>query len=116
MERSGPRRSGGGSTVPFFDSRDNRAAALGFGCALIGALAAVAMFWLWLPSIVLGAIGVGFGIVGRRRALAGASARDLAVAAITLGIVAILLTPAANLINAGGEDYGRQCAVNPQDC
>lgn len=104
--------------MPFLDAGDNRAAALAFGCALLGALAAVAMFWLWLPSIVLGAAGVCFGVVGRRRALAGASARDLAVAAITLGIVAILLTPASNLINAGGEDYGRQCALNPQqsDC
>ena len=101
--------------MPITDTTDNRTAALGFGCAFLGVLAAVFMFWLWLPSMILGALGVGLGLVGRRRALGGASARELTVAAVTLGIVAILLTPAANVINAGGEDYGRQCALNPQD-
>lgn len=104
--------------MPIVDTTDNRAAAVAFGCGVLGALAAVMMFWLWLPSIVLGALAVGLGIVGRRRAPGGHSARDLAVAAITLGIVAILLTPAANLIDDGGEDYGRKCALEPNhpDC
>lgn len=97
------------------DVGTDRTATVAITCAVLGVLAALLMFWLWLPSIVLGAIGLGLGIVGRRRAVAGGSARDLAVAAIALGIVAILLTPSANLISKGGEDYGRNCALNPQD-
>ena len=97
------------------DVGTDRTATVGFTCAVLGVLAALLMFWLWLPSIVLGAVGVALGILGRRRAVAGGSARDLAVAAIALGIVAILLTPGANFISKGGEDYGRKCALIPQD-
>ena len=97
------------------DVGTNRPAVFGFVCAVLGVLVSLMMFWLWLPSIILGAIGVGLGIVGRRRSAGGPSARDLAVAAIALGIVAILLTPSANLISKWGEDYGRECALNPQD-
>lgn len=96
----------------------NRAATVGFACAVLAVLAAVAAYWLWLPSILLGAIGVGLGIVGRRRAVARGSGRDLAVAAITLGVTAVLMTPAINLIAKGEADYGRKCALNPEqhDC
>ncbi len=96
----------------------NPAAASGFVCAVLAVLAALFMYWLWVPSIALGAIAVGLGVVGRRRALTGSPARDMAVAAIALGLVAVLMTPAVNGIAKGEEDYGRRCALNPQhpDC
>ncbi len=96
----------------------NPAAASSFVCGVLAVLAALFGFWLWVPSIALGAVAVGLGVVGRRRALTGSSARDWAVAAIALGLVAVLMTPAVNVIAKGEEDYGRKCALNPQhpDC
>jgi hypothetical protein len=100
------------------DVGKKRAATGGFACAVLAVLVALLMYWLWLPSIILGALGLGLGIVGRRQAFVGGSARDLAVAAIALGVVAILITPAVNLIAKGEADYGRKCALNPEqhDC
>ncbi len=92
----------------------SRTAAYGFTCAVLGLLAALTLFWLWLPSILLGGIGVGLGAAGRREAGGATTGRDIAVAAIVLGLVAMLFTPAANLIYAGGEDWGRKCALEPQ--
>ncbi len=105
----------------------NPAAASGFVCAVLAVLAALFLYWLWVPSIALGAVAVGLGVVGRRRALTGSPARDIAggspardmaVAAIALGLVAVLMTPAVNGIAKGEEDYGRKCALNPEhpDC
>lgn len=100
------------------DAVTNRAATGGFVCAVLAVLLALLMYWLWVPSILLGAVALGLAIVGRRHAVAGASVRDLAVAAIALGVVAILMTPAINLIAQGEADYGRKCALNPEqhDC
>lgn len=76
------------------------------------------MYWLLVPSIVLGAVAIALGIKGRKHYVGGASSRDLAVSAIALGIMAILLTPAVNVIAQGEAEYGRKCALNPEqhDC
>lgn len=96
------------------DVGGNRRAVAGFVCALLAVLAVVVAFWLWLPSIMLGAIAVGLGVESRKRAAAGSLARDLAVSAVALGVVAILLTPAVNQIASGERDYGGKCALNPE--
>jgi hypothetical protein len=91
-----------------------RAASIGLACAVLAIFAIVIMYWLWLPSIILGAAGIALGIKGRKDAGGGASARELAAAAIALGIAAILLTPAVNMIAKGEADYARKCALNPE--
>lgn len=96
------------------DDGGNRAASVGLACAVLAIFAIVVMYWLWLPSIILGAVGIALGIKGRRDAGGGASARELAAAAIALGIAAILLTPGVNMIAKGESDYGRKCALNPE--
>lgn len=87
--------------------------------ALISAVLAVAsllaIYWMVLPAVALGAIAVAYGIRGRRRALAGQGRRDMAVVAIVLGLVSILGTPWAALVAKSGEDYGRDCALSPAD-
>ena len=100
------------------DDGANRAASVGLACAVLAILAVVVMYWLWLPSIILGAVAIALGIKGRRDAGGGPSARELAAAAIALGIAAVLLTPGVNMIAKGEADYGRKCALNPQqqDC
>lgn len=98
------------------DVGSDRTAVPALVCSVLAVLASVVAYWLWLPSIVLGAVGVGLGVVTRRRA--GPSARDLAVAAIALGVAAILITPGVNVIANSEREYGRDCALNPQgpDC
>lgn len=100
--------------TPPDEERSTRAASVGLACAVLAIFAIVIMYWLWLPSIILGAVGVALGIKGRRDAGGGASARELAAAAIALGIAAILLTPGVNMIAKGEADYGRKCALNPE--
>ncbi len=39
----------------------NPAAAAGFVCAVLAVLAALFTYWLWAPSIALGAVAVGLG-------------------------------------------------------
>ena len=96
------------------DVGTNRRAVAGFVCALLAVLAVVVAFWLWLPSIILGATAVGLGLEGRKGAAAGSVTRDLAVSAVALGVVAILMTPAVNQIASGERDYGGKCALNPE--
>ena len=92
----------------------NRRAAAAFVCGLVAVVSALVVFWLWLPSMLLGIIAVSLGVDGRRRAAAASVARELAVAAIALGVVAILMTPAVNQIANSERDYGRKCALNPE--
>jgi hypothetical protein len=103
----------GGQAVDIAEEGATRAASVGLACAVLAIFAIVIMYWLWLPSIILGAVGVALGIKGRKSAGAGASGRELAAAAIALGIAAILLTPGVNMIAEGEADYGRKCALNP---
>ena len=96
------------------DDGATRPASVALACAVLAVVAVVIMYWLWLPSIILGAVGIALGIKSRKDAGGGAPARELAAAGIALGIAAILLTPAVNMIAKGEADYGRKCALNPQ--
>ena len=75
---------------------------------VLGALAAVWVYWLILPGVILGAVAVVLGLLTRRN---GGSERGSV--AIALGIVAILLVPAAWFIAESAEDWGRNCALDP---
>ena len=75
---------------------------------VLGALAAVWVYWLILPGVILGAVAVVLGFLTRRN---GGSERGSV--AIALGIVAILLVPSAWFIAESAEDWGRDCALDP---
>lgn len=96
-------------------SKKNQPALVGLVAGIFAVAALGAIFWIIVPSVALGLLALVLGIVGRRRALKGAGRRDMAVVAIVLGLVAALGTPWAALVSESGEDYGRQCALNPSD-
>ena len=82
-------------------------------CGVLGVLAAVWLFWLVVPGIVLGLGAVGFGWRSRRT-----GPSELASAAVALGIVALLLVPSVLILVSEAEDWGRDCALHPtkSDC
>ena len=80
--------------------------ALAFG--VLGVLAAVWVYWLILPGVILGAVAV---VLGWRTRRNGSSER--ASVAIALGIVAILLVPSTWAVADSAEDWGRDCALDP---
>ncbi len=80
--------------------------ALAFG--VLGVLAAVWVYWLILPGVILGAAAV---VLGWRTRRNGGSERGSV--AMALGIVAILLVPSAWSIADSAEDWGRDCALDP---
>ena len=61
----------------------------------VGVIAAVWVYWLMVPGIVLGAIAIVLGVRGRRRGF-----REAGSIAVTLGIVAVLLVPSVLAIAA----------------
>ncbi|HUF83912.1 MAG TPA: hypothetical protein VMQ81_04890 [Acidimicrobiia bacterium] len=74
----------------------------------MGVFAAVWVYWLILPGLILGAVAV---VLGWRIRRNGASERGSV--AMALGIVAIFLVPSALFIADGAEDWGRDCALDP---
>lgn len=83
-------------------------------CAILGVAAVVVAYWLVLPAVVLGLVAVVLGVIARRRSAPGAQARDLATAAVCLGAVAMLFTPVVIMHTSGAEDWGRDCALRPE--
>jgi len=81
--------------------------------AVLGVVAVIVVYWLILPAVVLGLIAVILGVIARRRA-AGARARDMATVALCLGVVSILFTPVVLMQTSGAEDWGRDCALHPE--
>ena len=77
-------------------------------CGVLGVLAAVWVYWMILPGLILGAIAV---VLGWRTRRNGAS--ELGSVAMALGIVAIFLVPSVLFIADGAEDWGRDCALDP---
>ena len=77
-------------------------------CGVLGVLAAVWVYWMILPGLLLGAVAV---VLGWRTRRNGASERGSV--AMALGIVAIFLVPSALFIADGAEDWGRDCALDP---
>ena len=81
---------------------------IAFVCGVLGVVAAVWVYWLVLPGVILGAVAVVLGWRARRK---GASERGSV--ALALGIVAILLVPSVLAVAEGAEDWGRDCALDP---
>ena len=77
-------------------------------CGVLGVLAALWVYWLILPGVILGAVAV---VLGWRTRRNGGS--ELGSVAMTLGIVAILLVPSVLVIADQAEDWGRDCALDP---
>ena len=82
--------------------------------AALGVVAVIVAYWMVLPAVVLGLVAVIVGVMARRRAAPGARARDLATVAVCLGAVAILFTPVVLMHTSAAEDWGRDCALRPE--
>ena len=85
---------------------DGAAIAMGFGCAAL--VAAFLMYWFPVPAVVLAVVAIVMGVRARRR-----GARELAAIAITVAVIAIAFGPALLSASNSGEDWGRDCALDP---
>jgi hypothetical protein len=101
----------GGSEMQQISSRSQARVAL--VCGVLAVLAAVWIYWLVLPGVVLGLAAVVLGWRARRD-----GSGELGSVALTLGVVAVLLVPSIMLIANDAEDWGRDCALDPteSDC
>lgn len=93
----------------------NPAALAAIVVAVLAVAALVLMYWFPPPSAALGLGAVVLGVVGRRRAMQGRGWRDISVAAIVLGVVAILGNGLVQQVKTDGEEFGRHCATQPSD-
>lgn len=84
--------------------------AIALGCGVIGLIVGFMMYWLVIPGVVLGLAAVVLGVRVRR-----SGPRELGSVAIALGVVGILLVPAFINVERNGEDWGRDCALHPED-
>ncbi len=82
--------------------------------AVLGVAAVIVAYWLVLPAVLLGLIAVILGVVARRRIAPGARAHDIATVAVCLGAVAMLFTPVVLMHTSAAEDWGRDCALHPE--
>lgn len=82
--------------------------------ALLGVAAVIVAYWLIVPPVVLGLIAVIIGVIARRRVAPGARAHDFATVAVCLGAVAMLFTPVVLTHTSAAEDWGRDCALHPE--
>lgn len=81
---------------------------LAFACGVLGVIAAVWAYWLIVPGVILGAVAVAQGWRDRRR-----GHRERGSVAIALGVVAVLLVPSVLVAVDAAEDWGRDCALDP---
>lgn len=80
-------------------------------CGVLGILAAVWMYWLVVPGVILGIAAVALGLRVRRE-----GSSEGASVAIALGIVAILLVPSVLFVVESEQSYARDCALNRTKC
>lgn len=83
-------------------------ALIALGCGVLGVVAAVWIYWLVVPGVVLGIAAVLLGWRSRR-----GRASEPASVAIALGLVAILLVPSVMAIADSAENWGRDCESDP---
>ena len=95
-------------TVPE-TARDN-VPKVALACAVLGFVSTVVMYWLVVPGLVLGLAAIVLGW----RALRRGGNLQLATVALTLGVVTMILVPAVIMVAEGAEDWGRDCALDPQ--
>ena len=81
--------------------------------AILGLATLALLYWLVLPPVLLGLAGVLLGVFARRRS-ASARNRERASVAIALGAVAMLFTPVVLAQTSAAEDWGRDCALHPE--
>lgn len=82
--------------------------------AALGIAAVIVAYWMVVPSIVLGLVAVIVGVIARRRGVPGARAHDIATVAVSLGAAAMLFTPVVLMHTSAAEDWGRDCALHPE--
>ena len=87
----------------------DRGTAVALGCGVLALVGSVVVYWLVVPGVLLGAAAIVLGWRARRR-----EHRELGSVAMTLGIVAVLLVPAIISVAADAEDWGRDCALDPE--
>jgi hypothetical protein len=81
---------------------------IALACGILGVAAAVWVYWLILPGVILGTVAIVLGLLTRRQ-----GSREGGSVAIALGIAAILLVPSVLFIADEAESWGRDCALNP---
>src|SRR5688572_10996750 len=93
--------------------RSDNKATIAVACGVLGVFSALFMYWLVLPGAILGLAAAVLGWRARGR-----GHREIGSVAVTLGVVAVLLVPATNMIASDAEDWGRDCALHPtqSDC
>jgi hypothetical protein len=90
------------------------AAVVALATSLLGLAALVVMYWLVLPAVVLGLIGMALGVRAYRRASTTGIWRDVATVAVCCAVFAIVFTPVTLMQVKSGEDWGRDCALHPE--
>ncbi len=86
----------------------SKSQSIALACGVLGVLAALWIYWLILPGVILGAVAVVLGWRARRN-----GGSEIGSVAMTLGIVAILLVPSVLVIADSAEDWGRDCVLDP---
>ncbi len=81
---------------------------LAFVCGVLGVIAAVWVYWMVVPGLILGAVAAAQGWRDHRR-----GHHERGSVAIALGVVAILLVPSVLLTVDAAEDWARDCALDP---
>jgi hypothetical protein len=84
---------------------------VGLTCAILAVVAAVWMYWVVVPGLILGVAAVVIGVVERRK-----GPSEIASVTLALGLTAVLLVPSVLFIADEAESYGQDCAVDPSDC
>ena len=92
----------------------SQVAGLALASGILGVTATFALFWMIFLPVGLGIVAVVLGVLVLRRSGTDVSGK-LAVAAVALGVVAILGSAGSIAVSSGGEDYGRKCALDPSD-
>jgi hypothetical protein len=98
---------------PDAETRSVKLARWGFASGAFALVALAIAYWLVVPSLLFGAIGVALGVAARRNESLAGRSRDMAMAAICLGVVAVLFTPVALWQSNQAEQWGRDCALDP---
>ena len=91
------------------ETRQDNWAKAALVCGVLGFMSTVVMYWLVVPGLVLGLAAVVLGWRARRR-----GNLQLATVALTLGVATLILVPAFIMVAEGAEDWGRDCAPDPQ--